>query len=64
MYAVFFLLSFSLKCSWFSFDGSVLDTVSLCSTQLAIVYPESSISMLFRHKKMHENKLLSSHLAF
>ena len=54
----------SLKCFSVSFDGSVLSTVSLCSTQLATVCPESSIIILFRSKKMHENKVVNSLLGF
>lgn len=54
----------SLKCFLVSFDGPVSSTVSLCSTQLATVCPESSIIVLLRSKKMHENKVVSSILGF
>lgn len=54
----------SLKCFLVSFDGPVLSTVSLCSTQLATVCSESSIIILLRSKKMHENKVVSSILGF
>lgn len=45
-------------------DSSIWSTVALYSVQLATICPESSIIILFRDKKVHENKIVSSHLCF